>query len=101
MLIGRENFCRLKSIKHSGERRGADGVLVVVPPAPAHSHPSSLSLRGRRPVMDQRLPGAVTFKPSISTLSLPQLSELSAHHKEEEETGEERGRRGHGRGWTE
>lgn len=47
--------------------------------------------------MDQRLPGAVTLKATISTLSLPELSELSARHKEEEESGEERGRRGHGR----
>lgn len=52
--------------------------------------------------MDQRLPGtgAVTFKLGISTLSLPELSDLSARHKEQEESGEERGGRGPGRGRT-
>lgn len=49
--------------------------------------------------------GGVTFKPSISTLSLPELSALSARHKEKEESSTERGRCGHQSGlrvrWTE
>ncbi len=36
--------------------------------------------------------GAVTFKPSISTLSLPDLSVLTTRHKEKEQTSKDRGR---------
>lgn len=48
-LIGWENFCRLESIKHPGERRGANGVLLLMLLSPLRSpppHPSSPSLRG-------------------------------------------------------
>lgn len=81
--------------------------ITLLPPAlllsHPHLHPSVLlSLRaGLRSPRGDGSPapqlcgcrtGAVTFKPSISTLSLPELSVLSARHKGREERGNEGGR---------
>lgn len=43
-LIGWENFRRLESIKHPGERRGANGVLFLMLLSPLRSPPPPTSI---------------------------------------------------------